>query len=492
MDVEVTKPNSPWTASERVKWYKQMKRIKRLEQKRNSKQKYKDDYNERRRKVNKELSENSKSIQKQKNRLKQKAQRERNREYVRKYRERKEISKQSISIDDLNDSFENKMSKSRSLKKMKDALPKTPTKRAAVISSYFTSKHASNSPTVVALQTMNIINTKEQKEMIDIGSSLLSDMKSALDHCKTQRNDDARKTVTVISSVVSGEKIEKHGLRSKVARKLGIPGKTLESGKRKRTQIMKSEKSSWTFTSRKTRSDALSETNKKTVYDFWLSPLISRPSGNKKDIKRVRIRPKVYSSHMAHVLNVTQTEAYYEFQRSHPEIEISQRLFERLKPYFVRAAKQQDRSTCCCRYHVEMKSLFKNCMIFRKSVLDNRTREEVDVENQTEYKVFDSLTELADVTLCPKDCQDSVHKMDCLNRTCGYCGVQNFALLPEEIDKSNTAPDVKWDRYEYVDFKSKGSVRRKLILVQKVTKPGDMFTYFTEILQTFSGTQLSG
>ncbi|CAG2219360.1 unnamed protein product [Mytilus edulis] len=115
----------------------------------------------------------------------------------------------------------------------------------------------------------------------------------------------------------------------------------------------------------------MSEDEKKTVYDFWLSPSISRPTGNKKDIKRVRLGPHIYSSHMIHVLNKTQTEAFLEFQTTYPDIKIKQRKFENLKPYFVRAARQQDRSTCCCRYHIEARSIFKKCMEFRKNVLTN-------------------------------------------------------------------------------------------------------------------------
>jgi hypothetical protein len=111
-------------------------------------------------------------------------------------------------MEDLNGSFKNRMSKFRSLKKMKDALPKTPIKRAAVISSYFTGKDAQKSPTVTTLKKMNIVTSQEQKDMVDIGNSLLGDIKSALDHCKTQRNDDARKTLSVISFVVSWGKLK--------------------------------------------------------------------------------------------------------------------------------------------------------------------------------------------------------------------------------------------------------------------------------------------
>jgi hypothetical protein len=70
MDDESNQRSSSWTAAERIKWYKNMKNEKRLQQKRNSKLKHKDEYNERRRNKNRNLSENKNAVQKRLNRLK--------------------------------------------------------------------------------------------------------------------------------------------------------------------------------------------------------------------------------------------------------------------------------------------------------------------------------------------------------------------------------------------------------------------------------------
>lgn len=98
-------------------------------------------------------------------------------------------------------------------------------------------------------------------------------------------------------------------------------------GKKIRTQILKTDKSCFEITKRKTRNDAVFEDVKKTIFDFWCSPSISRTTSNKKDIKRMRLGPKIYSSHQIQLLEKTQTEAYLEFKTKHPEIKISQRLF---------------------------------------------------------------------------------------------------------------------------------------------------------------------
>jgi hypothetical protein len=56
------------------------------------------------------------------------------------------------------------------------------------------------------------------------------------------------------------------------------------------------------------------------VYDFWLSPDISHPTGNKSDIKRERLGPNIYPLHMTQVLEKTQTEAYIDFVAKYPDI----------------------------------------------------------------------------------------------------------------------------------------------------------------------------
>lgn len=50
-----------------------------------------------------------------------------------------------------------------------------------------------------------------------------------------------------------------------------------------------------------------------------------------------------------------QVEFFLAFKESHPQVQIRQRAFEKLKPYFLR--KLQDRYTRCCIMHVQMSFL---------------------------------------------------------------------------------------------------------------------------------------
>jgi exoribonuclease II len=103
----------------------------------------------------------------------------------------------------------------------------------------------------------------------------------------------------------------------------------------------------------------------------------------------MRISPKTYSSHQIQFLEKTQTEAYLEFKSKYPEIIISQRLFENYKPFFVVPVRPKDRCTCCCRQHVEMRCVFKQCMQFRKSILKNKS----NVERES-YPIFEHISDM--------------------------------------------------------------------------------------------------
>lgn len=181
------------------------------------------------------------------------------------------------------------------------------------------------------------------------------------------------------------------------------------------------------------------------------------------DIKREKLCPNIYVSHMAQVVEKTQTDAYIDFVAKYPHIKIGQRTSDKLKPFFVRAASEKDRNTCCCRYHIESNFLFKSCIKFRKS----KNQSETSVVES--YPVYENLGEIIDVTLCPK--VNGSYKKRCLDRKCTECEVQKLKF---SID----CFDVEWQKYEYVNENPKGTAtKRRLTLVKKETKVGAMFDY---------------
>ena len=106
-----------------------------------------------------------------------------------------------------------------------------------------------------------------------------------------------------------------------------------------------------------------------------------------------------------------------------------------------------------------------------------------------QFRVYENLTELVNETLCTNT--DNFHKLQCLQRNCENCGVENLQLMNEEKNNIENSPDVQWERYEYVDLKKGSKSIRKLMLVKKKSKPYEMFAYFLQILSSFPYHQFS-
>ena len=89
--------------------------------------------------------------------------------------------------------------------------------------------------------------------------------------------------------------------------------------------------------------------------------------------------------------------------------------------------------------HVELRLVFKDCMKFRKRVIDE-SRE----ANQAVTEVYASAGNIIEQTLCLKPEDQDYHKFKCLKRECKDSGGNNLVLLPEEKGVGNH--EVKWKR----------------------------------------------
>ena len=423
---------------------------------------------------NKQTSQNHDAVRQRNYRLKRQQIKDRQREYLFKYREKQKNTKTVEPKD-----FQNRTQKARAMKKLKESLPQTPGRRVSVIKSYLGNMR---SPTVSTLQNMKIVTSPEEIENDRVTDSVLGDIKSIIQSTKKQRSKDSVLARQLIFASVSGENIQENKQKKKLAKKLGVKRGNLTIGHKIRTHIMKSESSCWNLTKKKNRNNNIPDNHKQMAYKFWLSSGISRPTGNKKDIKRERLAKHTFVSHMIHVLEKSQTEVYSDFRSAHPEIKMSQRSFERLKPFFVRPVRSGDRNTCLCRYHVELKTVFDACMKHRKALLERKN----DLVLSTQFPVYKNANEAVSATLCEKDETAEHHNISCLKRECSECGVEQFKMMDEEDGDEI----VDWERFEYVTVSSKGSqVRKKLTLVKKTTPVKELFSYFTHLMSAFPAHQ---
>lgn len=390
-------------------------------------------------------------------------------------RARYQTQKASSGRDQNETQFVSRMSRKRALDRVKDALPVTPSKRVAVIGSLVRSPSTRNE-----LQKLGLCTSVEEEETVAISEATLADAATALEATKRKRSDDARTATHTTIAFVTGERVAKGRLRTKVAEKLKINRRRVSQAFQHRRKTLRSEKVCWLLNKRKVRSDAVPEEHKRKAFDFWASPAISRPTGNKKDVLRKRIARKTYVSHPKQVLEKTQTEAYIQFKHDYPDIKMGQRTFEKCKPFYVIAPRRQDRNTCCCRAHVEIRMVFASCMNFRRQTLST-----ADNDRREQFPVFEHLSEMVEKTLCPTE--NDLHKMDCINRSCDVCGTDKFTLMPEEQCRDESGPTVKWQRFEYVTNEETG--QRKLFLISKETSPGEMFEHMNTLLDSFAAHQ---
>jgi hypothetical protein len=93
-------------------------------------------------------------------------------ERKRKYRNKVKTNSQTTPINDLENSFSNRMQKSLAVQSVKQALPTTPKKRVAVMASYLDNKH---SPTVKYLEKLNCVVSPEDKSNTQLGNAIIND-----------------------------------------------------------------------------------------------------------------------------------------------------------------------------------------------------------------------------------------------------------------------------------------------------------------------------
>ena len=278
-------------------------------------------------------------------------------------------------------------------------LPENQEDRAEVLASVINSPRNRST-----LESMGIVNTQDQTARARVANAIMEDLSTAVSATKTRRNNDSTLAVRVGLSLACGEAVHRNRLTGAVANELNINRRRVADSIQRRHSVLTEKSGSWLVTERKTRSDAVSEEHRKLAHDFWSSPEISRPTGNKKDFIRQRFGLKEYIHHEKQIMSTIQTEAFLLVKEKYPEIKIGQRCFEKCKPFFVFPTRPQDRLSCCCKAHVEIRMVFARCMQFRRRALSRR------LEKEGSCTTLDHLTDAVNQTLCPKPFGSEYHR----------------------------------------------------------------------------------
>ncbi|CAG2215128.1 unnamed protein product [Mytilus edulis] len=129
--------------------------------------------------------------------------------------------------------------------------------------------------------------------------------------------------------------------------------------------------------------------------------------------------------------------------------------------------------------YLTRRNVFMSSGNFRKKLLiENKPNECYSTP------VYDSISDVVNATLYEK--VDGSHNLQCLKRNCSDCGVKILNFLPCELDVSDTAEFVKWEKFENVSVNVKGNKTiKKLMLVKKESQVGELLSYFRKLIETF-------
>ncbi|XP_053389228.1 uncharacterized protein LOC128552225 [Mercenaria mercenaria] len=467
------KPHIGLSPAERLQWYKNKKKEKNKQAV--SKHRSSFPKSERKTPTNKKYIKYLEKL----NKIQQKKEhiRQLTKERVRKFRTKQHTETESSIT--VTKPFKNRMQKSRAVKCVKDTIRDyTPEKRSEIISALISANSPNSLKTRRRLEFEKVIKGESEKIREKVADAVLSDVQTSLGIIKGLSTECRTKTQKVVSCIV-GNNIEINKLQTALSNHSSLNRRLVNKGLKLNKKIISGEAVNLPRT-RKTRKDKLSEGARNKIAEYWVKN--SQPLNDKRKVIRERIGPKTYIEHPKHILTSTQSSIYLNFVKENPDIKIGQRLFESLKPYYIKSAKRKDRITCLCKQHVEVSSLFKKAKECRKSILDKTPNLKDD------YVLWGSLSDVTEESLCPPVSinGEKMFRMSCLKRDCTKCGVSNIKLMAQELDDSTSF--VTWNRYEYVFTGKKdrnGKYIKKQQFVKVTSTMKEMWDYIKNSLSNF-------
>lgn len=147
------------------------------------------------------------------------------------------------------------------------------------------------------LERLGVVSSAEKSDEAEVALAAMRDANDAVSSTKSKRSNDSRAATQTALGFLCGDEIKKRRLKSKVSKMLNINRKRVGKAFNHRTKALRSKESCWSFTERRTRSDAIPTEHRKLAHDFWASPEISWTTPNKRDIVRKRLAPKTYVTH---------------------------------------------------------------------------------------------------------------------------------------------------------------------------------------------------
>lgn len=249
---------------------------------------------------------------------------------------------------------------------------------------------------------------------------------------------------------------------------LNIHRKTLQRAMKRRKSIeIDLVNQCWSFSSRLPRSDRKLTNEIKIIIENFLHDH-TRVSPNIKDVleEKKSLGSKDYKpEHAKHFLDMTQTQLYNKFVNdkvlSPFNISVSQRSFEKCKPWYVRINKQ--RVTCCCKTHMQFRYYYQVFRHIHGTLHTNNFMQGCGFNMP-----FESINAFISSLFCQIPDDQSFYPNACISGPCHLCG--NLSLLEECVHESSlhefgqTLVDVK--KFKSVEYALKdGKTGKRVDLI---------------------------
>ena len=337
-----------------------------------------------------------------------------------------------------NSPFSSPSTERRTVRKVKQSLPRTPAKRAKVI------EKLANSPSCKELLKDACIHNETRKKL-KMHEALMETVTKNLSELKPKggMSIEQRRAYAGLRQLVSAAKLKSTKTR-----------KDIPSGTKK-----------WWELTRRQRRDRIPDSIKKAVTEFYLSPGVSREVPDKKSV----VKMKSGELKQRHNMVMTLNEAYELFRKVYPQHKIGLTMFRKFRPIQVKRVLETTRRTCLCQ---------KCCNVALKT---DALKKHVAMEKLNVDTVV-SKHDIVNMTLCTYT--GNFAKKECLERQCDNCSTSSVSTHYQQV-KQNMGT-IKWNVWEYIQVEKNGQMKRIISCITKETSIAEFFDAYEKDIHSLS------
>ncbi|KAK7102691.1 uncharacterized protein [Littorina saxatilis] len=352
--------------------------------------------------------------------------------------------------------YQNRNTKYKAVSKVRNSMPESPAKYAAVVDSLARIKSPRKR---AALTDLGFLATKSKKQL-QFSNNIEEELKDICQNLKSSRTKKNRQRRAVACKVLMKSRT---GSLSHLRKKFGVSWQFLVKNVSKNDDDDDDD-------DRKKRKDALPQETCEAVQKFFSRGDISREDPSSSSVNAKTQEPSRF-------MEKTLKEAHVQFQQE-TNRRFSFSKFASLRPKRTKTVKYNRLKTCLCEYcaNVEMKKEAVNKLLTKHGHHD---------------KLLGTKYDVADMTLCDKNQCQHFHKKKCIDRSCTECGVAKLRRHLQDVLDSHADAPVSWTAWQlenqvYHNRDGQEATTSKRALVNREGPLDQLVTELEENLASFA------